>query len=66
MTSMNPTKELLTLLKAVGMEKEEAITLSLRVRRPEHEPKMIQWLRENPDATPMEAVLKSREIVGRA
>ena len=54
------------LLKAIGMEMEEAITLSLRVRRPEHQPKMIQWLQENPDATPMDALRKSLEIVGRA
>ena len=59
-------REIFALLDKIGMDDETALTLSLRVRRAEHQPKMLQWLRENPDATPMEALRKSREIVGRA
>lgn len=63
--SREAVREIFELLNRIGMDDETALTLSLRVRRAEHQPKMLEWLRANPDATPMEAVLKSREIVGR-
>ena len=61
---MNETaqREMARRLARLGVDMQTALTISCRVRRPEHEEEMLKWLRENPDADPMAAVLAAREI----
>jgi hypothetical protein len=54
--------QLATLMKAAGVDRETALTISLRVRKDEKRAQMIKWMEENPTATPPEICRKSREV----
>lgn len=55
-------REMARHLARLGVDMKTALIISVRVRRPEHEKAMLNWLRSNPDAKPMDAVRASREI----
>lgn len=61
----NRVKRIMELLRDAGVDQESALTLALRIRRPQHETMMLEWIEKNPQAEPMEIVLKSRAIAGR-
>ena len=51
-----------TLLKEAGMDREDAMTVSLIVSRPRRAQKLIEWLKEHPKATHEEIGSKSLDL----
>lgn len=50
------------LLKAADVDRDTALTVSLRLRKPGKAEQMIEWLEQNKVVTPEEICAKSREI----
>ena len=50
------------LLKAAGMDKEDALTISLIVSRPGRAQKLIEWLEAHPKATHEEIGSKALDL----
>ncbi len=62
MDKKDTIQELAHSLKLAGVDRDTALTISLRVRHPDGAEQLMAWIEQNPEATPIEICVKSREI----